>query len=125
MVHLDTNFLILSLVPGTQQDQLLRGWLSGGESINVSTIAWAEFLCGPLDAIARQTAMAMFPNPEAFGATDAARAAELFNQTGRRRGTLIDCMIAATCIERNVPLATENVVDFRRFEQFGLRLIGP
>ncbi|HEY4721755.1 MAG TPA: type II toxin-antitoxin system VapC family toxin [Anaerolineae bacterium] len=88
----------------------------------MSTIAWAEFLCGPIDQEHARLAAALFPNPEPFLPADAAKAADLFNQTGRRRGTLIDSMIAAVCIHRGAELATENVDDFRRFSPFGLRL---
>jgi predicted nucleic acid-binding protein len=122
MVHLDTNFLILSLIPGTTQDQRLRGWIASGEKLGVNTIAWTEFLCGPVQGEAIAAASILLPNPEPFLPSDAVRAAELFNLTGRRRGSLIDCMIAAVSIQHNVQLATENASDFRRFEQFGLRL---
>jgi predicted nucleic acid-binding protein len=121
MIHLDTNFVILALIPGTDQDRRLRGWIGSGEGIQISTIAWTELLCGPLRPEA-QAASGLLPNPEPFLPTDAARAADLFNQTGRRRGSLLDCMIGAVCIERQGRLATENVDDFRRFESFGLQL---
>ena len=28
---------------------MLRGWIEAGEALGISAIAWAEFLCGPLD----------------------------------------------------------------------------
>ena len=49
-------------------------------------------------------------------------AARLFNQAGRRRGSQMDCMIAATAIAENAPIATSDREDFRRFEGAGLTL---
>ena len=49
-------------------------------------------------------------------------AARLFNGSGRRRGTMIDCMIAATALAEEAAVATSNPGDFSRFEAFGLAL---
>ena len=125
MIHLDTNFLILALVPGSSQDLRLRNWMRDAEPIQISTVAWTEFLCGPIGADQKQFAAALFRSPEPLLPSDAFRAAELFNQSGRRRGSLIDCMIAAVCINRAAELATENRDDFRRFEPMGLRMTAP
>ncbi len=38
------------------------------------------------------------------------------------RGTMEDCMIAATALRLDVRLATANRRDFLRFQQHGLRL---
>ena len=57
-----------------------------------------------------------------FGVEDAAMAAELFNRTGRRRGSLADCMVAATALIRGAPPATANPADFRRPKERGLEL---
>jgi predicted nucleic acid-binding protein len=59
----------------------------------------------------------------AFLEADSILAARLFNDSGRRRGTLIDCMIAATALRAREPLATANAVDFRRFAAFGLAIL--
>lgn len=111
------------MVSGSAEDGRLRSWLSAAEPVNVSVIVWAEFLCGPLDSTHADLATALFPAPDAFLAEDGRAAALLFNQTGRRRGSLNDCMIAAAAIRRDAALATNNVTDFRRFEPLGLRLV--
>jgi predicted nucleic acid-binding protein len=125
MILLDTNFLIGSLVPNTPFNQKMRQWLSAREPIGISTIAWAEFLCGPLSPSDATAARALLPNPEPLLPPDAERAADPFNATGRRRGSLADCMIAATCLRLGATLATANVSDFRSFEPIGLRLVQP
>ena len=48
MIHLDTSFLIRALDPGSPEDLELRGWIREGETLGMSTVAWAELLCGPL-----------------------------------------------------------------------------
>jgi predicted nucleic acid-binding protein len=122
MIHLDTSFLIAVTVPGSAADKQLRAWANTGESFGVSAVAWAEYLCGPLDATAESIARQMFPQPEPFLAEDAVLAAQLFNKTGRRSRSMADCMIAAVAIRCNAALATANVADFRSLEPFGLRL---
>ncbi|RJP33992.1 MAG: type II toxin-antitoxin system VapC family toxin [Phycisphaerales bacterium] len=123
MIVLDTNFLIAGLVPGTAQDARLRQWLESSEPLAVSVIAWAEFLCGPVTPEHVRQASRLFPSPVALLPEDAARAAELYNATGRRRGSLADCLIAATCLRLNAAIATDNTADFCPFEPHGLRVL--
>ena len=123
MIHLDTSFLIRGLVRGSPEDRALREWLGGGETLGMSTVAWAELLCGPLEESHRELASAVVSQRVAFLEEDSATSARLFNGTGRRRGSLVDCMIAATALRTREPLATANVADFRRFAVFGLALL--
>ena len=123
MIHLDTNFLIMSLVRGTPQDAQLRKWLAAGEAVGADAVVWTEFLCGPLTQEQLDLARIFLPQVEPFLSEDAARAASLFNEAGRRRGSLTDCMIAAVSLRADAALATSNVADFKPFEGSGLRLI--
>lgn len=107
----------------TTFNRQLRGWVSAGEDVGISAIAWAEFLCGPLASEDAASASELLPNPEPLLAVDAARAAELFNAGGRRKGSLTDCLIAASCLRLGARLATENADDFRRFEPMGLQIV--
>jgi predicted nucleic acid-binding protein len=115
LILLDTSFLIRSLVAGSAQDRQLRHWLADKEPIGISSIAWAEFLCGPVQPAMIEVVTRFVTVRAAFDEDDAIQAAQLFNESGRRRGSLADCMIAATAIRARAALATSNVADFRRF----------
>ena len=123
MIHFDTNFLIQATLAGSPAHAQFNAWASTREALNVSSIAWAEFLCGPLDATADALARQIFLNPEPFLPTDSALAASLFNHTGRRSRTLADCMIAAVAIRCGARLATVNTSDFEPLTHHGLVLV--
>lgn len=122
MIHLDTNFLIAALVPGSAAGVKVTGWLASGEDLGVSTIAWSEFLCGPLSPQDEALARLILPAPEPFLAADASKAAELFNRTGRRSRSLADCQIAAVALRCGARVATVNTTDFVPFHVQGLVL---
>ena len=134
MIHLDTNLLIEALLPGSRSDKALRRWLLAGETVGMSAVAWAEFLCGPpcptgdaddngLQVSLRQQAERLVGQPAAFDGEAATLAAQLFNATGRRRGSLGDCMVAAVAIAGRAGLATLNTKDFASMRALGLRLV--
>lgn len=85
-------------------------------------MSWAEFLCGPVRAHDVELAANIVNEPEPFMGSDAALTVRLFGLARRRRGSLADCMIAATAIRVGAPLATTNIDDFHRFEPAGLKL---
>ena len=122
MIHLDTSFLIPALIPDTQQDWQVRNWVSEGEAIVISAVAWAEFLCGPLSRSDLDAALQIVELHSGFTVEHAAVAARLFNDTGRRRRTFVDCLIAAVAVSESARLATSNPADFRRFAEYGLQL---
>lgn len=123
MIHLDTSFLIRALNAGTPEDHKLREWIGAGELLSMSTVAWVEFLCGPLDQSEIELAAQIVERQSACTPEHAAMAARVFNESGRRRGSLIDCMIAAAALADGAPIATRNVADFRRFKDSGLTVI--
>ena len=88
----------------------------------MSAIAWAEFLCGPIDKSVLKLATEIIRRRSSFAEEQAIIAARLFNESGRQRGTFVDCMIAATALSEGALIATSNVSDFRRFEPFGLKM---
>ena len=71
MVHLDTNFLIDALVPGSLQEAQLVAWLAAGEPLGINSLAWGEFLCGPLSPSAEVLARRLLPHGETLEVTDA------------------------------------------------------
>jgi len=117
MIHLDTNFLIQALVPGSLAETKLLAWLTAGEDFAASTIAWSEFT--PQEELLVQLLLSA---PEPFLAADARKAAEFFNATGRRSRTLADCPIAAVALRCSVKLATGNTADFAAMQSHGLVL---
>ena len=123
MIHLDTSFLIRALLRDSAEQFELRQWLSDGVAVGISAIGWAEFLCGPLTTKDIELAAQIVLEPTPFAGDDAALAAELFNRSGRRRGTMTDCMIAATAVRSAASLATANPSDFRKLEPAGLRVV--
>ena len=123
MILLDTSFLIGAFKPGSPPDAALRAWLGEGEEIAVSVIAWCEFLCGPIESRVVDLVTRIVPRRVGFAVEDAELAASLFNRAGRRRGSLTDCMIAATALRLGASLATEDAGDFRRFEPVGLVVV--
>ena len=88
----------------------------------MSAVAWAEFLCGPLLRSELDMAAQIVGQCRDLTAGHAEVAARLFNETGRRRGSLSDCMIAAAALSDDAPVATTNVADFRRFGNSGVQL---
>jgi predicted nucleic acid-binding protein len=125
MIHLDTNYLIRLLSESALIATKVESWLTKGETLATSAIAWSEFLCGPVEQ--RQVEM-MFQLLEGgiapFAESEARLAAELFNRTGRKRGTRVDCFVAAVALRSGASLATQDQGGFRRFEPFGLTLLG-
>lgn len=128
LVHLDTNVLIAIATGDARPLAPLLAKLSNGAKAETSTLAWFEFLCGspgfPLteEEIERPYAVIEGRVIE-DDQTVAAVAARLFNQAGRRKGSQIDCVIAACAITHDAALYSLNQSDFQRFEAFGLRLM--
>ena len=67
-------------------------------------------------------AVSVLGEPPVFDRQTAETAVLLFDASGRRRGTMVDCFIAATAIRAGASLATVNTADFRRMVGAGLVL---
>ena len=123
MIHLDANVLIL-LPRLTADNHPLIQRLRGDEEVAVSSIAWFEYLCGPV--IERDLPLTRIGVDGRILDVDqgiAERAALLFNGCGRKRALRTDCLIAATALLAEAELATFNAADFAPFVPYGLKLL--
>ena len=122
MIHLDTSFLIRALKPGTPEEAKLRKLAGRREVLIMSSVAWAEFLCGPLTSAERASAERLVRRLQDFTPDQAEVAARLFNESGRRRPMIVDCMIGAAALADGATIATSNVAHFKRFATAGLKM---
>ncbi len=123
LIALDANYLIAAVSSNPTVTRQLERWVGKGIAVQMSSIAWSEYLCGPLDEADVAKAKRILSGIEAFTDEDAELAGDLFNHTGRRTRSHIDCMIAAHAIRRNALLATLNFRAFAGFERFQLKLV--
>ena len=124
MICLDTNYLIRGLILGSPESKAITTWYRSGEKLITSSIAWYEFVCGPVSKEQIQTIRLFFNGGIIpFREIHAQESARLFNRTDRIRRLRVDAMIAATAIVEQSELATENYADFQLFVPLGLKLI--
>jgi predicted nucleic acid-binding protein len=123
MICLDTNYLILGLVPGSRESKDLIAWTQAGVRLIAPMPAWYEFICGPVTAPQIAAMRAFLHDLVPFDEPQALEAARLFNGARRKRSLRIDAMIAATAIVAGARLATNNRTDFSTFVPHGLKLL--
>lgn len=123
MICLDTNYLIGALVPDSRESTAVLSWLGKGEVLATPAICWYEFLSGPVTTEQIRVITAILRGGVLpFDMVGSEKAATLFNATQRKRVLRVDAMIAATTINHNAQLATNNLDDFRFFAPRGLKL---
>jgi predicted nucleic acid-binding protein len=123
MVHLDTNCLVDLQSPKSRVRRALLARLRGGERVSCSVLAWAEYLCGPVSARERELSWQLIEaSPVLLDEFATELGAQFFNSNGRRRGSLADCLIAATAVTHGAVFLTLNRHDFVPFEGLGLKL---
>jgi len=123
MIHLDTNILIALPLLARQRHPLAQR-IHKGEAVAVSSLAWFEYVCGPVPEAEQQLVRAAIgAQILAIDETVAERAAALFNAAGRKRNLRSDSLIAATAILANAELASFNAADFEPFTAHGLKLL--
>ncbi len=114
MILLDTSALIDSLTGPRRSAPALRGAIEQGERVVLATLVLYEWLRGPRLAEELAAQEALFPRESAiaFGAAEAARAADLYRSVPSARGREIDLAIAACATCWDARLWTLNVGDF-------------
>lgn len=123
-ILLDTNALIALSDPSNILFETLEQLLRSGATALSCSVAWHEYVRGPLLDGDRNRALRVIESRILpFARENAELAAKLFNNTGRRRGSTADCMIAAVAIGNDSVLLTRNISDFQRFEEHGLSLV--
>jgi predicted nucleic acid-binding protein len=121
---LDTNALIALRDPLDSLFQCTETALRGGAEACTCSVAWHEYVRGPVSDIDHGRALRVIESRIfSLERRHAELAAELFNQTGRRRGSTADCLIAATAVCIQAELLTRNLVDFKPFVPLGLTLV--
>lgn len=125
-LHLDTNALIALADPCLQLFQMAQVRVAAGDVPAASAVAWHEFVRGPVSEVDAARAGEWLGGRIVSLNRDAAeKAAHLFRETGSRRPSTADCLIAATAIQAGAVLLTANRDDFIRFEPHGLKLLTP
>lgn len=122
MIHLDTSVLIRVMDPGSPEYRKMRAWIRKGETFSMSEVAWAAYLRGPLTEPEIESAAEIVDRYEDFRLEYASVAARLFNESGRRRGSLANCMIAATALGARAPSRRATPLTLVAFENSASRL---
>ena len=114
MIHVDTSCLIAALTGGRTAAPVLRGFISDGLRMAISTPVLYEWERGPRNATERESREILFPNDAifAFGLEQALLAADLYRRMARPRGREIDIAIAACALSSGAALWTLNPKDF-------------
>lgn len=115
MILLDTSVLVDAFTGPRRSAPAVRRAIESGERVVLSTLVLYEWLRGPrrVEELAAQEALWPRETAIAFGADEAARAADLYRSVRSPRGREVDLAIAACAICWNARLWTLNVDDFR------------
>ena len=123
MIVLDANYLISLPKSGSPEFAAVMAWHEEGERLATTSIAWSEFLSGPVTADdVADVRLLLEGGVLVFDEAAAEAAATLFNAIGRRRALRVDSMIAAVAILHEGRLASRNLSNFRLFVPHGLVL---
>jgi predicted nucleic acid-binding protein len=124
--HLDTDFLIHALARRGPQWRRLRTLNDDDAELEISAIAWYEFVRGPRSPEQLAVARTLFGEEGilAFSETHAERAADAFRLLGGPRKRAADVAIAVTAMERGAILLTANTRDYTDIEGLTVEAMG-
>jgi predicted nucleic acid-binding protein len=124
MIHLDTSALIAALTGPRSHAPVLRRFIADGERLGAAALVLYEWWRGPRTEHELRDQEALLPSAHvvAFGAPEAAVAADLYRRLKRPRQRELDIAIAACAIAQNAALWTLNPEDFADIP--GLELAG-
>jgi predicted nucleic acid-binding protein len=123
VTHLDTSALVGALSGTRPALGVLRRLVADGERLTLSALVLYEWWRGPRTRQELEDQEQVVParNAVAFGAREAAVAAELYARLPRARQRQLDIAIAASAIANDAALWTLNPRDFRDIP--GLELV--
>ena len=115
MIHLDTSALISSLSGARVSAPILRGFVSDGIRLGISTLVLYEWWRGARTEQELRDQQTLFPAAAAFGfgLREARLAADLYRRVKRPRQREIDLAIAACALTQGAALWTLNPKDFQ------------
>ena len=114
MIHVDTSALVASLTGRRTSAPVMRGFISDGTRLGVSSLVLYEWLRSPRlpDELSAQEILLPSRAAFAFGVDEARLAADLYRRMKRPRGREMDIAIAACAIANAASLWTLNPGDF-------------
>lgn len=114
LIHLDTDFLIYSLGEAGPERQRLLELAQSDAEIQMSSIAWYEFIRGPRTPEQSAVARSFFFDDGIvpFSEELAVKAGEVFRQLGSPRRRTADIAIGVVAAAYDATLATRNARDF-------------
>ncbi len=115
LVHLDTDFLVFALSKAGPERQRLTVLSESDVEIQMSAIAWFEFLRGPRTPEQIVVARSLFfdDGVVSFAEETAEIAAEVFRSLGSPRRRAADIAIGVTAASMKAFLLTRSARDFR------------
>ena len=120
VICLDTNYLIFALRRDSPECGEIRGWVRQGVPLITSTLAWFEFLNGPVSEKEIRLVRNLLREIVPLGIAETEAACRLFQSAGSKRSLKIDACIAGTAWVAGARIATRNREDFSRFPDVDL-----
>ena len=125
-VHLDNDFLVRAISsPGPERERLFELADSNVE-LQMSAVAWYEFVRGPRTADQLAVARSFFSADGIVPLTEdfAERAAEVFRKLGSPRRRSADVAIGVTAVEMDARLLSGNAADFAAIPGLDVEAVG-